>query len=119
MNVTRRRVGPTLAEEHVFREVPEGRLHHVKVAAAHAVHEGGEEVFGQSVSGRRHRVMTQRLNSDSFNQTLEYLQTAACRKRRIMQRPTLYRKHTDTFGYGEGSFGRCEIKESTHTHAPP
>ena len=70
MNVTRRRVGPTLAEEHVFRKVPEGRLHHVKVAAAHAVHEGGEEVFGQSVSGRRHRVMTQRLNSDSFNRTL-------------------------------------------------
>lgn len=42
--------GLTLAQKHVLRQVPEGRLHHVKVPAAHAVHEGGQEVGRQAAA---------------------------------------------------------------------
>lgn len=42
----------TLTEQNVFRQVPEGRLHHVEVPAAHAVHEGGQEVCGQAAGER-------------------------------------------------------------------
>lgn len=38
----------TLAQEHVLWEVPEGRLHHFEVAAAHAVHERWQEVGRQA-----------------------------------------------------------------------
>lgn len=44
--------GLTLAQKHVLRQVPEGRLHHVKVPAAHAVHEGGQEVGRQAAAER-------------------------------------------------------------------
>lgn len=40
----------TLAQKHILRKVPEGRLHHVKVAAAHAVHECGQEVGRQTAA---------------------------------------------------------------------
>lgn len=43
----------TLAQEHVLREVPEGRLHHVEVAAAHAVHERGQEVSRQAAKVKK------------------------------------------------------------------
>jgi hypothetical protein len=33
-----------LAEQRVLGQVPEGRLHHLEVPAAQAVHEGGQEV---------------------------------------------------------------------------
>lgn len=38
----------TLTEQHVFWEIPESRLYHVKVATAHTVHERGQEVCCQA-----------------------------------------------------------------------
>lgn len=42
-----------MTEQNVLRQVPEGRLHHVEVPAAHAVHEGGQEVCGQAAGEER------------------------------------------------------------------
>lgn len=33
----------TLTEQHIFRQVPQGRLHYIKVAASQAVHESWQE----------------------------------------------------------------------------
>lgn len=42
-----------MAQEHVLRKVPEGRLHHVEVSAAHAVHERGQEVSRQAAKVKK------------------------------------------------------------------
>lgn len=49
-NSLERERGLTLTQKNVFWQVPEGRLHHVKVPAAHAVHEGGQKVCCQAAS---------------------------------------------------------------------
>lgn len=51
----------TLAQEDVFRQVPEGRLHHIEVPAAHTVHEGRQEVRGQAAGERAPTVTLNRL----------------------------------------------------------
>lgn len=46
----------TLTQKNVFWQIPEGGLHHIKVPAAHAVHEGGQEVCCQAAAEKLHMI---------------------------------------------------------------
>lgn len=62
-----------MTEKNVFRQVPEGRLHHIEVPAAHTVHEGRQEVCGQAAGETAPTVTLNRLRRSDSLGAMPYL----------------------------------------------
>lgn len=66
-----------MAEKHIFWEVPQSSLHHVKVAAAHAVHESRQEVRCQAAVQKKKNTLTQwKVNANKANRFFSGIQRA-------------------------------------------